>query len=137
MILSLTFNKKIQIVKFSYRGHTILGSPPPDTGGLVVGSNLNILENFELKSLGHYSRSAETLEIMVRAFGRVQNDTRGLIKDPLNFHIPSDIWLSKEYGKLSAQIVKHTMIKPDVNLSTGKEMSDEERWALSKRPPLD
>lgn len=111
-------------VKFTYRGHTILGSPPPDTGGLVVGSNLNVLENFDLENLGHYSQSAETLEIMTRTFGRVQNDTRRLIKDPLNFYIPTDVWLSKEYGKLGAEIIKHTMIKPGVDLSAAKEMSE-------------
>lgn len=111
-------------VRFTYRGHTVLGSPPPDTGGLVVGFNLNILENFDLKSLGHYADSAETLEIMARALGRVRDETQSAIKDPLNFHVPSKIWLSKEYGKMVAQYVKQTMILPDVDLSSGKEMEN-------------
>jgi gamma-glutamyltranspeptidase/glutathione hydrolase len=109
-------------VRFTYRDHTILGSPPPDTGGLVVGYNLNILENFDLKNLGHYADSAETLEIMARTLGRVSDETQSTIKDPLNFHVPSSIWLSKEYGKMVAQYVKQTMILPGVNLSSAKEM---------------
>lgn len=36
-------------VRFTYRGDEILGSQAPDTGGLVVGYNLNVLENFDLK----------------------------------------------------------------------------------------
>lgn len=108
-------------VRFTYRGHKIIGSPPPDTGGLVVGFNLNILENFDLKSLGHYSKSPETLEIMARAFDRVRDETRWAIKDPLNFHIPSDLWLAKEYGKLGAQFVRQTMVLPKVDLSPPKK----------------
>ena len=107
-------------VRFTYRGHEILGSPPPDTGGLVVGYNLNILENFDLKSLGPYHESPETFEIMARTFDRVSSETRGIIKDPLNFRIPAALWLSKDYGKMGAEFVRNTMIQPDVDLLPAK-----------------
>ncbi len=103
--------------RFTYRGLEFYGSPPPDTGGLIVGSNLNILENFDLKSMGHYSESPEALEIMIRAFGRVNDETRWVIKDPLNFRIPSELWLSKEYGKMGAKFVENTMLLPNVDLA--------------------
>jgi len=118
-------------VRFTYRGHKILGSPPPDTGGLIVGYNLNILENFDLKSLGHYSESAETLEIMVRAFGRVSSEVSGVIKDPLNFQIPSDLWLSKEYGKMGADFVRKTILLPDVDLTPPKKTA-----SFLEQPPI-
>lgn len=101
--------------RFTYRGHEILGSPEPDTGGLVVGYNLNILENFDLKGLGPYWESPEALEIMARTFGRVNDETRWAIQDPLNFRVPSSLWLSKEYGRLGSEFVKSTM--PRVNLA--------------------
>lgn len=101
-------------VRFTYRGHEILGSPAPDSGGLIIGYNLNILENFDLKQLGHYSKSAETLEIMARAFDRVGTETRNAIRDPLNSNIPSELWLSKDYGRMGAQFVRQTMPKVDV-----------------------
>jgi gamma-glutamyltranspeptidase/glutathione hydrolase len=118
-------------VRFTYRGYTILGSPPPDTGGLVVGYNLNVLENFDLTNLGHYTDSAKTLEIMARTLGRVSDETRSTIKDPLNFHVPANIWLSKDYGEMVSQYVKQTMILPDVDLSSGKEMEN----AQDETPP--
>jgi gamma-glutamyltranspeptidase/glutathione hydrolase len=111
-------------VRFTYRGHTILGSPPPDTGGLVVGSNLTILENFDLKGMGHYSESAETLEIIARTFGRVSDETRWAIKDPLNFQVPSEVWLSKAYGKMGTDFVRQTMVQPDVDLSSIGEIEE-------------
>ncbi|MBN1222380.1 MAG: gamma-glutamyltransferase [Candidatus Aminicenantes bacterium] len=103
-------------VRFTYRGLNLIGSPPPDTGGLVVGYNLNILENFDLRGMGHFTESADALEAIVRTFARVHAETGGVITDPLNFKIPSDVWLSKEYGKIGAGFVKSTMIQPGVIL---------------------
>lgn len=108
--------------RFTYRGHEILGSPEPDTGGLIVGYNLNILENFDLKRLGPYWESAEALEIMVRAFGRVGDETRWAIQDPLDFRVPSTLWLSKDYGRLGAEFVKNTM--PRANLTPSVVATD-------------
>ncbi len=105
-------------VQFSYRGHTIYGSPPPDTGGLIVGYNLNILENFDLKAAGHYAESIETLETISRAFGRVHKEVSGTIRDPLNYHIPSELWLSKEYGKMGAEFVRNSMPKVSAEVKT-------------------
>jgi gamma-glutamyltranspeptidase/glutathione hydrolase len=79
---------------------------------------LNILENFDLDGMGHYASSAKTLEVLARAFGRVAGESRYAIKDPRNFHIPSDLWLSREYGKMGAQFVRNTMALPGVSLST-------------------
>ena len=35
----------------SYRGYTIVGCPPPSSGGVHVAQILNVLENFDLKAL--------------------------------------------------------------------------------------
>jgi gamma-glutamyltranspeptidase/glutathione hydrolase len=38
-------------IRTTYRGHTILGMPPPSSGGVHVGQILNILENFSVNTL--------------------------------------------------------------------------------------
>jgi len=108
-----------QPTRFTYRGHEIIGSPEPDTGGPIVGYNLNILENFDLKALGPYWESPAALEILARTFGRVHDETRFTIQDPLSFKVPTAMWLSKDYGRLGAQFVRETM--PTVNLSRAVE----------------
>lgn len=95
-------------VRFTYRGHELVGSAPPDTGGLFVGYSLNILENFDLKAMGRYTDSPDTLATMSRVFGRVERETRGAIQDPLSFHVPGALWLSKEYGRMGAEFVRST-----------------------------
>ena len=39
-------------LRTTYRGHEIIGFPPPSSGGVHVAQILNILEHFDLKALG-------------------------------------------------------------------------------------
>jgi gamma-glutamyltranspeptidase / glutathione hydrolase len=52
----------------SYRGYTIIGFPPPSSGGVHVAQILNILENFNLPSLGEVERLHVMAEAMKLAF---------------------------------------------------------------------
>lgn len=100
----------------TYRNYEIIGEPPPKRGGIQIAYNLNILENFELSLLGHYTESAETLEIMARTFGRVEDDTRWAIADPLNFHVPTRLFLCKDYARMGADFVRNTKVLPGIDL---------------------
>ena len=102
-------------VRFTYRGHEIIGSGPPDTGGLVVGFNLNVLENFDLKRLGHYTESPEALEVMVRSFGRVGTETRNAIQRSAEFQYPVRTLAIQGIRKAWRSVRPQTM--PKVNLA--------------------
>jgi gamma-glutamyltranspeptidase/glutathione hydrolase len=110
--------------KVTYRGYEIYGEVMPSYGGLVVGYNLNILENFDLKGMGHYSESADALEILARTFGRVTGET-GWLGDPVNHQMPTEILFSKEYGKIGADFIRQTRLKPGVDLTPHGEESGE------------
>ena len=43
--------KRRQPIVTQYRGYTVVGFPPPSSGGVHVGQILNILEHFDLKEL--------------------------------------------------------------------------------------
>jgi len=105
-------------VRFSYRGNELQGSPAPDTGGLAIGFNLNVLENFDLPRLGSYAKSAESMEIVARTMARVQKETRGAIRDPLTYNVPGALWLSKDYGRMVAEFVRQTMPKVSLEAKT-------------------
>lgn len=66
-------------LRFTYKGYEIVSEAPPIYGGFIVGYNLNILENFDLKKMGHFSESPEALEIMVRTADRVFSEVSRLI----------------------------------------------------------
>jgi gamma-glutamyltranspeptidase/glutathione hydrolase len=107
---------------FTYRGYEIFTELAPVFGGVELAYNLNILENFDLKSMGHYTESPDTLEIMARTFGRVWSEVRWL-QDPLSFKNPIDLLLSKEYGKMGAEFVRNIMPQPNVDFGSSEHMT--------------
>ena len=109
-------------VRFEYNGHTLIGSAPPDTGGVLVGLNLNILQHFNLADRPHYSESAETLEIMARVLGRARQETQHMINDPLAMQNPTEIWLSPAYGEIAARVVASSMRQPDIQLAAARDV---------------
>ena len=112
-------------LRFSYRGHEIITEPPPVAGGLMLGYSLNMLENFPLKEGGHYATSSRTLEIMARAQARAEEEVRWSIADPRSFNVPSELWLSKDYGRFGAEFVRQTTAK--VNLAPSRSAPESYR----------
>jgi len=105
---------------FTYKGYEIFSEAPPIYGGLIIGYNLNILENFDLKGMGHFAESPDALEIMVRTSDRVFSEFSRL-KDPQNYYVPTDLLLSKEYGRMGAEFVRNTRILPGINLAPSRK----------------
>ena len=87
-------------VRSTYRNYEIIGAPPPSTAGTLIGMILNILEPYDLKAHGYYGQSAESFEMIRRAFGAAEHATDEFVRDPLTYHVPTDVLLSKEYAKL-------------------------------------
>jgi len=96
-------------VKFTYRGHDIVTEPAPVAGGTMLAYNLNVLQHFPLAEYGHYSESIRTLEIMARTLARTDIEVRWGMGDPRQFNVPTALWLSPEYGRLSAEYVRQTL----------------------------
>ena len=109
----------------TYRGYEIIGQSLPTTGGLIIGANLNILEHFDLKSMGPYWENAESLEIMARTMGRVDEDI-AQVGDPLNYYDPSELILSDDYSRLNAEFIKQTRLRPGIDLSNTVDARESE-----------
>ena len=87
-------------VRSTYKDYEIIGAPPPSTAGTLIGMILNILEPYDLKAHGYYGQSAESFEMIRRAFGAAEHATDEFVRDPQTYHVPTDVLLSKEYAKL-------------------------------------
>lgn len=79
-----------------YRGFQVLSAPPPSSGGVTLCETLNILEGFDLHSLGFGSAAAEHLTI--EAFRRVFYDRNTSLGDPAFVTNPLGRLLSKTYA---------------------------------------
>lgn len=92
--------KVMEPVQGTYRGYKIISSPLPSSGGTHVIEALNIMENFDMTSLGF--DSAERLHIMSEAFKMCFNDRGQFMGDPDYVDVPVNGILSKERAKMLA-----------------------------------
>ncbi len=107
----------VEPVSFSYRGHQLRGAPPASTAGVLNGMIFNILENFDLEAMGHYTKSAESLALIREAYDLAQMHTTRFIGDPNIMKNPLGLLLSKDYGRQLARLIPESW--PKVSLSDG------------------
>jgi gamma-glutamyltranspeptidase/glutathione hydrolase len=87
-----------------YRGYEIIAMPPPSSGGVALVQMLNILEGYDLKSMGY--GSAQSVHLIAEAMRRAFADRALNLGDPeFNPRMPLERLTSKAYaGELRATI---------------------------------
>ena len=84
-------------IRGTYRGYEIVSMPPPSSGGTALVQMLNILEGYDLASLGH--NSADYLHVLTEAMRRAYADRAEHLGDPdFNASLPLDRLMDKEYA---------------------------------------
>jgi gamma-glutamyltranspeptidase/glutathione hydrolase len=86
-----------------YRGRIVLGAPPPQTGAHVLHA-LELLEPFDIASLGLPHRSAEAFDVVASALRVAAADNRGN-NDPNWASVPAAGLASEAYARSRAQLV--------------------------------
>ncbi len=87
----------------TYRGHTIVGFPPPSSGGVHVGQILNIIERFDLRSMG--ANSPATIHVVAEAMKLAFADRAYWLGDPDFTRVPRGL-LSKAYATQLAKRIQ-------------------------------
>jgi len=105
-------------VRGMYRGYEIISMPPPSSGGVAMIEMLNILENFDLRSMGR--DSPETLHLIIEATRRAFLDRARYLGDPDFVDIPVQRLMSKDYAKTLAQGIDRSRASSSVEL--GKDI---------------
>jgi len=85
-------------IKSTYRGYTIIGMPPPSSGGILIAQMLNMIEPYNIKELGW--GSAELVHLMIEAQRRAYADRAIHLGDPDFYKVPQKKLTSKEYARL-------------------------------------
>ena len=88
--------KEREPVRGTYRGYEIISAPPPSSGGIALIEILNILEGYDLASLGN--RSAQAMHLTLEAFRRAFFDRAEFLGDPDFSKIPVAQLIDKRYG---------------------------------------
>ncbi len=80
----------------TFHNYTVISAPPPSSGGVVLLSALNILESYDLASLG--DRSAGAMHLITEAYRRAYMDRSDYLGDPDYNRIPVAELTAKGYA---------------------------------------
>ena len=80
----------------TYRGHEIIGPPPPSSGPLHIIQMLNVLEGFDIGALGF--GTPETMHLLAEALKIAFADRAAATADPDFVAVPVETLLSKDYA---------------------------------------
>ena len=80
----------------TYRGYTIVGAPPPSSGGVALIEVLNILEGYDLSR--QHDRTPEEMHLVIEAYRRAYMDRTDYLGDPDYVNIPVAQLISKQYA---------------------------------------
>lgn len=83
-------------IRGTYRGHEIISMPPPSSGGIVMLQVLNILEKWDIASMGH--NSAAKYHLFTEASRRAFADRTEYMADPDFADVPAAGLVSKSYA---------------------------------------
>jgi gamma-glutamyltranspeptidase/glutathione hydrolase len=83
-------------ITFEYRGHTVISMSPPSSGGITVAEILNILEGYDLGSMGF--NSFDAIHLTVESFRRAFADRNYFLGDPDYTNIPVAELISDEHA---------------------------------------
>lgn len=89
-------------VSVNYRGYDVY-ELPPNGQGVVALQMLNILEGFDLRSMGF--GTAEYLHTLIEAKKVAYEDRAKLYADPDYYNVPLDMLLSKDYARKRRELI--------------------------------
>ncbi|MBV8652164.1 MAG: gamma-glutamyltransferase, partial [Alphaproteobacteria bacterium] len=103
----------------SYRGYKLISAPPPSSGGTTICETLNILEGYDMKSLGF--RSARSVHVTVEALRHAYLDRSTFLGDPAFMQNPLDRLLSKDYAAAIRTRIDPEKATPSREVQPGME----------------
>lgn len=105
-------------LKGNYRGYEIITMPPPSSGGLVMLEVLNMLEVYDLRSMGH--NSASKYHLYTEASRRAFADRSEYMADPDFADVPAGVLIDKEYASRRRATIDLKNAMPSSQLKPGE-----------------
>jgi gamma-glutamyltranspeptidase / glutathione hydrolase len=98
----------------TFHNYRVISAPPPSSGGVVLLSALNILESYDLASLG--DRSAASMHLLTEAYRRAYMDRADYLGDPDYNKIPVAELTAKKYAEAWRKSILADKASPSVDL---------------------
>ncbi|AGO53899.1 hypothetical protein ALQ63_02968 [Serratia plymuthica] len=103
----------------SYRGYKFVSAPPPSSGGVTLCEILNVVEGYDLKSMGF--NSAAAIHTLTEAMRHAYMDRNTYLGDPEFIKNPIDRLVSKSYAEEIRKKIVADKATPSENVQPGME----------------
>lgn len=98
---------EVEPVRGSYKNYQIAGPPLPSSGATGIIEAMQILENVDLKGMGHYTQSADSLQWLIEAMQTAFLDARRYSGIPELDRTLAQVYTSKEYARSRYEVIRH------------------------------
>jgi len=105
-------------LRSTYRGYEVISMPPPSSGGAVLIEMLNILEGYNLSSLGW--SSSDRYHLMTEAMRRAFADRAEFMGDTDFVKVPIAGMIDKNYAAHLRQTIDAARASTSVEIRAGK-----------------
>jgi gamma-glutamyltranspeptidase/glutathione hydrolase len=104
-------------LRFTYRGHEVVSMPPTSSGGVTMAEMLNILEGYDLRSLGYLS--PEHVHLFAEATRRAYADRNEYLADPDFVPQPTARMASDAYAGERRRDIRRDRATPSAQVRPG------------------
>lgn len=106
-------------IAFTYRDHTVISMPPSSSGGATMAEMANILEGYDLRSMGWHS--PEMIHLYAEAWKRAYADRNHYLADPDFIDMPLERMTSRAYALERASTISTTSATPSSDIGPGMD----------------
>ncbi|MFM6976241.1 MAG: gamma-glutamyltransferase [Sphingobacteriaceae bacterium] len=133
-IISLQDLKNYQVkaripLSFNYKGHQVIGFPPPSSGGIILAQMMKMLEARKLDSLGFHT--PQSVQLMIEAERRAFADRAEHLGDPDFWQVPVDKMMSDTYLKNRLSDFQEGVASKSKDITAGNFKESEQTTHLS------
>lgn len=104
-------------IRATYRGLTVLSMPPPSSGGVLIKQMLMMLENYDLKSLGH--NSSRYIQLVTEVEKLAYADRAEFLGDSDHYPVPVEHITSPEYVEKRMETINLYRSTPSSTIGHG------------------
>jgi len=112
-------------VSGTYDEYQVVSMPPPSSGGIHIIQMLNILEDYDLKEMGH--NSADYIHLLAESMKRAYADRSKFLGDPDFIDVPVDVLTSKSYAAALRGSINTGKATASADILPGAAMPKESR----------
>lgn len=121
--------KKRAAMEFNYKGYTIIGMPPPSSGGIIVWQLMKMIEHKPMSLYGF--QTIKSVQLMVEAERRTFADRAEYMADPDFWKVPVKILTSDAYIAGRMADYDSTKATPSKDIKAGNIKESDETTHIS------